>query len=64
MPLLAPSCIAYAWMCHYKVNVAGPVVMLFLLGFSATSALLPFHFLLRLLIYLTVVLLDGFIRAL
>lgn len=36
MPLLPPAVVAYAWMCHYHTHIAGPVVMLFIAGFSAT----------------------------
>ena len=36
MPLLPPSVPAYTWMPHYKVNVAGPAVMLFIAGSSCT----------------------------
>ena len=36
MPLLPSSVLAYAWMAHYKVNIAGPAVMLFIAGFSCT----------------------------
>lgn len=36
MPLLPSSVLAYAWMAHIKVNIAGPVVMLFIAGFSCT----------------------------
>ena len=36
MPLLPSSVLAYAWMAHFNVNIAGPAIMLFVAGFSCT----------------------------
>ncbi|KAF8315658.1 vacuolar DHA amino acid exporter [Clavulina sp. PMI_390] len=36
MPFLPLSVIAYAWMAHFKVHIAGPLVALFIAGFSVT----------------------------
>lgn len=34
MPLLPSSVLAYAWMVHFNVNIAGPAIMLVVAGFS------------------------------
>jgi hypothetical protein len=42
MCVLPPSVVMYAWMCEKKIHVAGPVVALFIAGFSALWV--SFHF--------------------
>ncbi|KAK9327932.1 major facilitator superfamily domain-containing protein [Lipomyces starkeyi] len=34
----AVSVIAYGWVMNYKVNLAGPIILLFLMGYSLTAA--------------------------
>jgi len=41
MILLPPLFVAYAWLVEYKVHIAAPVVVLFLLGVGASTFLSP-----------------------